>query len=299
MINCIDVQQARQVRASLLDRGVGDERLFIAVAPSDDTWARDHGPITVYESGQPRLLDFRFNGWGNKYPAGLDDALSHAMSDAGRFGDCVFERVELVLEGGSIESDGAGTLLTTRDCLLHPQRNPALSQADIEVELKRLLGCEHVLWLRSGCIAGDDTDGHIDMLARFVSPRTLVYQGCDETGYSCYASLKAMEKELQDLRDPDGQAYELIPLPWPAAHFDPAGRRLPASYANFLVINTAVLLPVYNDPADVAAIDVLKKCFPDRDIVPIDCSAIIQQSGSLHCLTMQVPAGVPVTQLEC
>jgi agmatine/peptidylarginine deiminase len=294
LVSCCDRLQLQRIRQQLLDLGAPEHNLYLAMAPSDDTWARDHGPITVLDDGLPRLLDFRFNGWGNKYAAAKDDALSRHLADNGRFGDCRMDSIELVLEGGSIESDGAGTLLTTSACLLNPQRNPSLSREQLEARLSVLLGAQRILWLDHGCIEGDDTDGHIDMLARFVSADTLVYQSCDEPDYSCYASLQAMEKSLQALRTRDQQPYQLVPLPWPGSKRDPEGRRLPASYANFLVINGAVLLPVYADPADVMAIQQLRSCFPEREIIPIDCSTVIRQSGSLHCLTMQIPAGVPI-----
>ena len=292
LVNCSDRQQAGRLRQALLDRGIDGERLFFQLTPSDDTWARDHGALTVIDDGRPLLLDFRFNGWGNKYPADRDNLINARLASAGVFGPGTMEHVELVLEGGSIDSDGCGTLLTTSACLLNPQRNPDLSQAEIESLLLTLFGADRLLWLDHGCIEGDDTDSHIDMLVRFADTRTLVYQSCDETDYSCYGSLKAMEHALTKLRNADGQPYRLVALPWPQPRFDRDGRRMPASYANFLCVNDAVLLPVYGDPADTAAVECLQQCFPDREIVPVDCLPLIAQHGSLHCLTMQFPAGV-------
>ena len=192
----------------------------------------------------------------------------------------------------SIDSDGRGTLLTTASCQLHPQRNPGLSRQDIEHRFRALFGVERVLWLDQGCLEGDDTDGHVDMLARFCDPQTLVYQSCDEPAYPCYDALQSMLAQLQSLRDAQGRPYRLIALPWPRPQLDEQGRRLPASYANFLVINGTVLLPTYGDPGDSVAAQQLQRCFPERDIVPVDCRALIHQHGSLHCLTMQFPAGV-------
>lgn len=292
LINCHRPDSARRLRSTLQAAGVAPSRLFLHSVASDDSWARDHGPVTVVQNARPRLIDFRFNGWGNKYPAAQDDAINAALHLAGAFGEVPMTASELVLEGGSVDSDGLGSLLTTTSCLLHPQRNPALTLAEIERRLADLLGAERLLWLENGCIEGDDTDGHIDMLARFVDPRTIVYQSCDEKGYACYDSLAAMQAELEALRDRDGRPYRLLPLPWPQPKLDRDSRRMPASYANFLLINGAVLLPTYDDPADERAVGVLRACFPEREIVPIDCLPLIAQHGSLHCLTMQFPAGV-------
>ena len=291
-INCATASQRDQLRASLIQSGAPPDHLFMAVVPSNDTWARDYGPLTVFEHGRPRLLDFRFNGWGNRYPAQADNAITTQLAGSGRFGRTVFEPIDLVLEGGSIESDGDGTLLTTSRCLLHPQRNPGYTREMLAGKLGALLGGERLLWLEHGGLAGDDTDGHIDMLARFCDPSTIVYQSCSESGYEWYQELKAMEDELRQLRTVQGEPYRLLALPWPGATFAADGARLPASYANFLVINDAVLIPGYDDPADSEAARLLQCGFPDREIVQIPCSALIQQYGSLHCLTMQFPKGV-------
>lgn len=292
LVNCADREQVDRIRDYLVSRAVPATRLTFSLTPSDDTWARDHGPVTVMDNAQPRLLDFRFNGWGNKYPADRDNAINRHLATDGYFGDCPLDSIDLVLEGGSIDTDGQGTLLTTRSCQLHPQRNPGLSRQAIERELRALFGVERVLWLEHGCLEGDDTDGHIDMLARFSDPQTLVYQRCDEPGYACYRSLQAMQEELQTFHDYRDRPYRLVALPWPRPQLDDAGHRLPASYANFLVINGAVLLPSYADPADSLAAQQLQGCFPGREIVPIDCRPLIRQHGSLHCLTMQFPAGL-------
>lgn len=292
LINCAATGQAERLRRALVAEGVPEEQLFLPLTPSNDTWARDHGPLTVSVDGCPRLLDFRFNGWGNKYPADKDNAINRELAAAGWFGNTPLEGVDLVLEGGSIDSDGKGTLLTTTACLLQPQRNPQLSRNAIESRLQTLFGVERVLWLEHGCIEGDDTDGHVDMLARFADPTTIIYQRCDEPDYRCYTALRAMEQELHNFRDARGRPYRLIALPWPQPKMDADGVRMPASYANFLLVNGAVLMPTYRDPADALAGRLLQACFPDRDLIGIDCLPLIQQHGSLHCVTMQFPAGI-------
>ncbi|GEK47350.1 agmatine deiminase [Bisbaumannia pacifica] len=272
-------------------RGVAAERLTLVVAVADDTWARDHGPIGIEHDGRVELLDYVFTGWGGKFEAGLDNTLSRRLAEAGVFAAPLTSRA-LILEGGGIESDGEGTLLTTEACLLNPNRNAGLDRAAIEAHLAEDFGVTRVLWLRHGHLEGDDTDSHIDTLARFCAPGTIAYVRCDDPNDPHHAALSAMEAELEALRRADGQAYRLIPLPWPTPCFDPEdGHRLPATYANFLIINGAVLVPTYGDAADSRALAALAEAFPDRDILPIDCSVVIRQHGSLHCLTMQLPRG--------
>jgi agmatine deiminase len=207
------------------------------------------------------------------------------------FGHTPMQTVDMVLEGGSIEVDGSGTLLTTTRCLLAPTRNPKLSKQQIEERLMGSLGINRILWLQHGYLAGDDTDSHIDTLARFCDRGTIAYVSCDDPQDGHYVELKAMEDELKTFRAADGQPYRLVPLPWPRAKLDEDGNRLPATYANFLIINDAVLVPTYDDPADAAALASLKTGFPDREIVPINCLPLIYQFGSLHCITMQLPEG--------
>lgn len=263
-----------------------------AIAPSNDTWARDHGPISVLAKGQPRLLDFTFNGWGNKHPADRDNAINRELQRQDSFDETPLESLEVVLEGGSIDTDGEGSLLTTRNCLLNPNRNPQLNQTQIEAQLHTLLGVDRILWLSHGYLAGDDTDSHIDMLARFCPDDTIAYVQCDDPDDEHYTELQAMQDELEQLRTRDGRPYRLIPLPWPAPVINSSGERLPASYANFLVINNAVLVPQYGDAKDGEAVSCLQQAFPQHEMVGIDCRALIEQFGSLHCLTMQFPKGV-------
>ena len=292
LVACHHEAHLEHVRG-LLDRADLDLALIdLHVAPSNDTWARDHGPITVLENGSPVLLDFTFNGWGGKYAADLDDAITRRLHAAGAFGATALRSINLVLEGGSIESDGAGTLLTTSRCLLSPGRNPDLSRGQWEARLKDLLGVSRVIWLDHGHLIGDDTDGHIDTLARFCDAETIAHVSCHDPSDAHFAEIRAMEQELSELRSMSGRPYRLIPLPLPRARLDEHGRRLPATYANFLIINRAVLVPVYQDLADGLALDLLAGCFAGREIVPIDCLPLIRQYGSLHCVTMQLPEGV-------
>jgi agmatine deiminase len=292
LVICYDENHRRHVAERLAAAGAEMGRVRLAIAPSNDTWARDHGPITVICRGQPRLLDFEFNGWGGKYPAELDNRLTETLHRAGVFGHIPLEKPGIVLEGGAIEVDGSGTLLATARCLLAPTRNPHLTREALEDRLKTLLGLRRILWLTHGWLAGDDTDGHIDTLARFCDPHTIAYVHCDDPADEHYEELEAMQAELRAMRTADGRPYCLVPLPWPRARYDETGRRLPATYANFLVINEAVLVPTYDDPADSVALGRLAVCFPGRQVVGIDCLPLIHQYGSLHCVTMQLPAGV-------
>ncbi|HUW98121.1 MAG TPA: agmatine deiminase family protein [Acidiferrobacter sp.] len=266
----------------------------IGIAGSDDVFVRDHGPLTIATPTGPVLLDFAFNGWGGKYPHALDNVLSRSLHDQGLFGTTPMEDVALVLEGGSVESDGEGTLLVTASCLLSPSRNPKLKPEEIEATLKNTFSAQRVLWLHHGYLAGDDTDGHIDTLARFCDRDTIAYCACPHEGDEHYVELKAMETELKGLTTATGKRYRLMPLPWPAAKLDIDGQRMPATYANFLIINGAVLVPTYEDRADAAALVILAQCFPGRAIIPVPCLTLIAQHGSLHCVTMQLPQGVLV-----
>lgn len=287
-----DATQLAHIQGLLRQAGADAGRLRYAQANSDDSWARDHGPITVLCGGEPLLLDFRFNGWGGKFPAQQDDAITATLSAASAFGHTPLQRVDMVLEGGALEVDGSGSLLATETSVLSNSRNPGMTRAQIETRLKELLGLTRILWLRHGTLAGDDTDGHIDTLARFCDPQTIVYCHCQDSKDEHYDELQAMEQELRALRSISGVPYRLLPLPLPQAIHNATGQRLPASYANFLIINDAVLVPVYRDAADAQALDTLRECFPGREIIAINGLPLIQQYGSLHCITMQLPAGV-------
>lgn len=274
------------------------------VCPTDDTWARDHGFITLTDDeGHHRLLDYRFNGWGEKFPATNDNAINRRMYEAGivegEYKDCL----DFVLEGGSIESDGKGTIFTTTACLLAPHRNQPLKKCEIEQRLLQDLGAERVIWIDHGHLTGDDTDGHIDTLVRICPDDTLVYVGCEDPNDEQYEALKQMEAQLKTLRTLEGKPYRLLKLPMPRAIYDRGekqevrgerkevrGERLPATYANFLILNGAVLCPTYGQPdLDLEAMRIIGEAFPNREMVAIDSQVIIRQHGSIHCCTMQFP----------
>lgn len=294
IISCFDEAHRQHIKALLSSSD--SSRLHFYIVPSDDTWARDHGPITVIarsekhdEAIQKVLLDFIFNGWGNKFSAVRDNQVSKQLYQQGTFGEVEFCPIDFVLEGGSIEVDGQGTLLTTRRCLLAKTRNPLLSQTEIENTLKDFLGIKRFLWLEHGFLAGDDTDSHIDTLARFTDAKTICYVSCDDPKDPHYAELNQMAEELQRFEDYQGNPYRLVKLPWPSPKYHAKGQRLPATYANFLIINDAILVPIYRDEKDVEALKQLQICFPDREVIGIDCLPLIEQGGSLHCVTMQLP----------
>lgn len=289
LVACPDPASARQ---KIAQAGAIMDRVRFVEALSNDTWARDHGPISVFDEETPVLLDFRFNGWGGKFESTLDDALTATVHRAGAYGEVRLHPIDLVLEGGSIESDGQGAILTTSQCLLTSTRNPSLDRAGVESALGKWLGATQVHWLDHGYLAGDDTDSHIDTLARFCDERTIAYVACDDPGDEHFAELRDLAAQLRSMRDRAGAPYTLRSLPMPRPCYDPDGQRLPATYANFLIINGAVLVPTYDDPADEAALAILAECFPGREIVGIDCRSLVLQHGSLHCVTMQFPKGI-------
>lgn len=290
IIACYDDAHRRHVAARLARAGVPPVQLTLAIAPSNDVWVRDHGPLTVLRNGRRVALDFRFNGWGGKYPAALDDTVTAVLAAQGALGPLGLEALPWVLEGGNIEVDGEGTLLATRPCLLSATRNAPEAADALLAALPTLLGVHRILWVDRGDVLGDDTDGHIDTLARFCDPATLAYSCADPADAEQYAALDGLEAELKALRRADGTPYRLVPLPLPAPIYDTDGRRLPANYANFLIINGAVLVPVYGDPNDALALERLAGCFPDREVIGVPARAIVGQNGSLHCASMQIPA---------
>lgn len=290
LIVCSDDRHRDHILGRLRPRSVNENNLRFVHADYNDTWIRDYGPIAIDNAGKPALRDFGFNGWGKKFEASRDNAVTRHLAAGGLF-RAPIESVPIILEGGALETDGHGTLLTTSACLLSPMRNPQLDRAGTEEALRRALGIDRVLWLEHGHLAGDDTDSHIDTLARFCDERTICYVACDDREDEHFDELAAMAEELAGLRDRSGKPYRLVPLPWPSGKYAPDGHRLPASYANFLVINRAVLVPTYRDNADPEVLAVLARCFPDRDVIGIDCLPLIRQHGSLHCVTMQLPVG--------
>ncbi len=239
--------------------------------------------------GKPRLSDFRFNGWGLKFAANHDNQATQRLAATGLLSAPVENRQNFVLEGGSIESDGKGTILTTSHCLLAPNRNSTMNRIEIERYLKDCFGANHILWLDNGSLAGDDTDSHVDTLARLAPGDTIIYTGCQNPDDEHYNDLMCMADQLRGFRTRQGLPYHLIELPLPDPVFDNDGNRLPATYANYLVSDSTVLMPTYGQPQkDLLASQMLQISFPDHKIIPVDCDALIQQHGSLHCATMQL-----------
>lgn len=275
-----------------IEAAVNMDNVRFLQCETNDTWARDHGAITMIDGGNPSLLDFAFNGWGLKYASELDNQITRRALEAGALKGCYVNQLDFVLEGGSIESDGMGTLLTTSECLLSPNRNKRLNQVEIEEYLKSTFHLQRILWLDHGYLAGDDTDSHIDTLARFCSPNTIAYVKCDNREDEHYKSLHDMEEQLKTFRTLAGEPYKLMALPM-VNKIEEDGERLPATYANFLIMNEVILYPTYGQPeSDHKAKEVLQQAFPKHEIIGIDCRALIRQHGSLHCVTMQYPLGV-------
>ncbi|HEY0180322.1 MAG TPA: agmatine deiminase family protein [Dokdonella sp.] len=290
LICAADASVRERAAAQLAAAGVGAGRVRFVEAAYDDTWLRDSGPLTLTDGERFRLLDFRFTGWGGKYEASRDDRLVDALVARGVFRAAEHRRIDWALEGGAIESDGAGTLLSTWRCL--HERHPDLPRAAIEARLRDAFGVTRVLWLEHGYLEGDDTDAHVDTLARFAPGDAIVFQTCTDPDDPHHDELARMRAEIAELRTAGGARYRLHPLPWARAIFDDDGRRLAASYANYLVVDGAVLVPAYGDPADADAARAIAAAHPGREIVPIDARPLIWQNGSVHCLTMQLPAGV-------
>jgi agmatine/peptidylarginine deiminase len=281
-----------RAHAETLLRGAGTDldRIRFVELPYDDTWLRDSGPVTLKGGdGDFQLTDFRFTGWGGKFGAERDDALIAGLVREGVFGQAAHRRIDWALEGGGIESDGAGSVLTTWKCLT--QRHPEQSRDEMSAILRDSLHAARILWLDHGYLEGDDTDAHIDTLARFAPGERIVFQACDDAGDAHHDELQRMAVELAALRTVDGRPYLLHPLPWAKPILD-EGRRLAASYANYLVINGAVLVPAYGDAADDEAARIIGAAHPGREVVPVPCRPLIWQNGSLHCITMQLPAGL-------
>jgi len=276
---------------SVRERGFDPRRVKFVDVDTNDTWARDFGPLTVEVNGSLRLLDFKFNGWGLKFAADKDNLVTSALVARGEFSASLENRLNFVLEGGSVESDGAGTILTTAECLLSPNRNGQWDISRIRDYIAGAFGADNVIFLNNGSLLGDDTDSHVDTLARLAPGHTIVYCGPGQPGNPNYDSLARMRDELADLRTSGGRPYNLVELPLPdTVEID--GEILPATYANFLITPTSILMPSYRQPQnDYLASQILRIVFPAHEVVPIDCLPLIRQHGSLHCVTMQFPVG--------
>jgi len=285
LVVCDDVERVKSFFTST-------QNIWFVQADSNDTWARDHGGITVIEDGDAIVHDYIFNGWGAKFDASFDNQITKNLFKKSVFENCTLKSFDFVLEGGSIESDGKGTILTTAECLLSKNRNEQFSKTEIENLLKENFGAKRILWLNSGYLAGDDTDAHIDTLARFCDEKTIAFVGCENREDEHFEALQKMKDELHSFVDFEGKPYQLVQLPFPDPCFDDAGKRLPATYANFTIINNAVLVPVYGVSQDEKALEILRDCFPDRKVIAVNCRVLIEQHGSLHCVTMQYPEQV-------
>jgi agmatine deiminase len=256
--------------------------------PTNDSWIRDHGPtFLVGPASKPKaLVDWGYNAWGGKYPPfDLDDAVPQHIGR--RQGRWIFEP-QIIMEGGAIDVNGRGTALTTEQCLLNPNRNPQLDRADVERYLREYLNATHVLWLGSG-IEGDDTDGHIDELARFVNPTTVVAPLEDDRSDANYEPLRENFDRLKKMKDQDGRRFEVVPLPMPQAmHYE--GQRLPACYCNFYMANGAVIVPQFDDPADARVLDLMRSLMPGREVIGLSARDLVWGLGAFHCITQQEPA---------
>ncbi len=288
-INVWDAQMESSVREILSQTAVPLARVHFHPFPAYEPWCRDHGPIFVVRDvagvHERAIVDWGYNAWGGKYPPyDLDDAIPEHIAALRRL---TLFSPGIVLEGGSIDVNGRGTVLTTESCLLNPNRNPHLTKAEIEQYLREYLGVTNVLWLGEG-IVGDDTDGHVDDLARFVDPGTIVTAVEDDPADPNYPILQDNLSRLQAMRDQDGKAFRVVPLPMPGA-VEYQGQRLPASYANFYIANSMVLVPTYRHPNDSQALSVLRNVFPDRRVIGIDSSDMIWGLGSFHCISQQEP----------
>ena len=264
------------------------KNITYAIIPTDDTWIRDFGPLSLSNGTQRQLLNCQFNGWGNKYPHALDNQVNERLYAARTLPSCYMRSAHFLLEGGSIDYDGQGTLITTSHCNRHPNRRSTMDKSTINQQIKSLLGVETIFWLKEGLLEGDDTDGHVDTLARFCNEKTVAYTACDDPTDSQYQTLRAMEEELHAFKNLSGEPYCLVPLPIPKALYNEKAQRLPTTYANFQILNESVLVPTYDDPMDAVALERLSQVFPGRTLIPIDSRVLIQEGGMVHCALMQI-----------
>lgn len=283
------VPDAGKARETLSDCPL--EHVTMVEMPTNDTWTRDYGPITVNRHGRIRAIDFGFNGWGLKFAADRDNLVNMRLAEQQVLPVGMYRnRREFILEGGSIDTDGEGTLLTTTRCLLSPNRNGGGTRAEIGEQLTRELGVDHILWLDYGTLIGDDTDSHIDTLCRMAPGNIIFFTGCRDMDDPQFEELLHMRAQLSMFRNAEGLPYNLVELPLPDAVVDVDGSRLPATYANYLVTPHAVYMPVYNQPEkDELACQTVRIAFPDHKVVPVECTTLTRQHGSLHCSTMTLP----------
>lgn len=259
--------------------------------PFNDTWTRDYGPLTILKHRDLRALDFGFNGWGLKFAADKDNQVNRRLNEKSVFTKGIYRNeTNFILEGGSIDTDGQGTILTTTRCLCSPNRNGFLNKKEADLELRKRLGAQHVLFLDYGALEGDDTDSHIDTLARMAPDNIILYTGCRNMDDPQFEELLKMRAQLTMFRNAEGNPYNLVELPLPEAIYDENGDRLPATYANYLVLEKVLFMPTYSQPAlDELAMQTVRIAFPNHKVVGVECLTLIKQHGSLHCATMQLP----------
>ncbi len=289
-LHCV-VLTADKVSAETLLAECDQSLLTLIEMDYNDTWTRDYGPISVERGDRLRALDFGFNGWGLKFASDNDNLVNLRLKERYVIMPETYRNErDFTLEGGSIETDGHGTLLTTSLCLCSENRNGGRSKPALNDILKDRLGVDHVLWLDYGALAGDDTDSHIDTLCRMAPDNTILFTGCRDMDDPHFEELLKMRAQLTMFRTPEGEPYNLVELPLPSPIYDENGDRLPASYANYLVTPDKIFMPTYSQPEnDMLACHTVKVAFPDHEVVPVECSTLIKQHGSLHCATMQIP----------
>lgn len=295
-ILCYDTNHEYHLKALLGELPNFESRIHFVSVPTNDIWVRDYGPLTTFsatESGKMMFNLFEFNGWGKKYPFAKDNNAAKKLTEhwqtMGHYPKVHCLEENFILEGGSIDTDGNGSALATTACLLNPNRNESMTKEEIEQKIKMSLGIDRILWVSEGFLEGDDTDCHIDQLARFCNENTILYASCEDPNDPHFHALGEMAKQLKSFSTKNGKPYNLVPLPIPSPILNDSGFRLPASYINYLIINGAVLVPIYNDPLDDETLLTISHCFPGREVIPIVCNPLIEQYGSLHCATMQVP----------
>ncbi|MFA6138427.1 MAG: agmatine deiminase family protein [Sulfurimonas sp.] len=281
LVVCHDLEEVQS-------RFAQNENLYFVEYETNDTWARDSSALCVEENGEVKLLDFIFTGWGGKFDAHLDNEMSRAIA---KHYSSKMESYDFILEGGGVESNGKGIVLTTSECVLNKNRNHTLDSVQITQKLSTYLGATEILYLNHGYLAGDDTDSHIDTLARFCDANTVMYVKCEDKSDEHYKELKLMEAELQELEKSHGFKLVALPMTDEMIYDD---ERLPATYANFLIVNGAVIVPTYGVSQDEEALEIFRKTFVGRDIVAVNCSVLVRQHGSLHCVTMNFAKGVEI-----
>lgn len=286
---CKDVEDAE----CLLDKAAHKNITFVEME-YNDTWTRDYGPLTILKHGDLRAIDFGFNGWGLKFAADKDNQVNRRLHEKSVFSKGIYRNeTAFILEGGSVDTDGDGTVLTTTKCLCSPNRNGYLTKKEADEQIRKRLGSQHVLFLDYGALMGDDTDSHIDTLARMAPDNVILFTGCRDVDDPQFEELLKMRAQLSMFRNAEGNPYNLVELPLPDAIFDENGERLPATYANYLVTENILFMPTYSQPAkDSLAMQTVRIAFPNHKVVGIDCRTLIRQHGSLHCATMQLPQGV-------